>query len=63
MSKEMTIGEKMGKLEEKVEWFNSDGFALEEAAAKYQEALDLAKEIKGNLKELKNEIEVIGNIE
>ena len=57
-----TIGEKMARLEESVEWFNSDEFVLEEATAKYQEALELAKEIKGDLAELKNDIEIIDSV-
>ena len=42
-----------------MEWFYSDDFKLEEAAAKYKDAVELAKEIEKDLSELKNEIEVL----
>ena len=47
------------KINSMTEWFYSDEFALEEAAAKYKEATTLAKDIEKDLNELKNEIEVL----
>ncbi len=54
-----TLNEKIAELDEKVEWFYSDEFKLEEATGKYKEALNLAKEVEKDLKELKNEIEIL----
>ena len=57
MTKKIT--EKIAELDEKVEWFYGDEFRLDEASAKYKEATKLAKEIKKDLGELKNEIKII----
>ena len=54
-----TLNEKIAELDEKVEWFYSDDFKLEEATGKYKDALNLAKEVEKDLKELKNEIEIL----
>ena len=54
-----TLNQKIKALDEKVEWFNSSDFKLEKAVAKYQEALELSQEIEADLKNLKNEIEVL----
>ena len=54
-----SLNQKIKELDEKVEWFNSDAFELEMAMSKYKEALKLAKEIEEDLKELKNEVEVL----
>ena len=59
MAEKVSLNEKIEKLDEKVEWFYSDEFKLEEAVAKYKEAAKLAKEIEKDLDELKNEIEVL----
>ena len=56
---EMSLNQKIEKLDGQVEWFYSDDFKLEEATGKYKEAVGLAKEIEKGLKELKNEIEVL----
>ncbi len=55
----MSLNQKIEKLDGQVEWFYSDDFKLEEATGKYKEAVGLAKEIEKDLKELKNEIEVL----
>lgn len=55
----LTLNEKIKKLDAATEWFYSDDFKLESAAEKYQETLKLAKEIETDLKNLKNEIEVL----
>ncbi len=59
MSNEMSLNQKIAKLDEEVEWFYSDDFKLEEAVEKYKGALDLANAIKKDLENLKNEIEVL----
>ena len=55
----MNLNQKIKKLDEEVEWFNSDEFELEKAVKKYEEALVLAVEIEKDLKNLKNEVEVL----
>ena len=42
-----------------MEWFYSDEFELDKAAAKYKNLTVLAKDIEKDLAELKNEIKVI----
>lgn len=59
MSEKNTLDDKIKKLDEKVEWFYSDDFKIEEATKKYKEAITLAKEVQRGLDELKNEIEVL----
>ena len=59
MSNEMSLNQKIAKLDEEVEWFYSDDFKLEEAVEKYKGALGLASAIKKDLENLKNEIEVL----
>ena len=59
MSNKMSLNQKIKKLDEKVEWFNSDEFELERAVSNYKEALKLATEIEEDLKSLKNEVEVL----
>ncbi len=56
---EMSLNQKIEKLDGQVEWFYSDAFKLEEATSKYKEAVELAKDIEKDLKELKNEITVL----
>lgn len=59
MSEKKTITEKIKELDAKTSWFYSDEFKLDEATKKYQEAVELAKEVEKDLAELKNKIEVI----
>ena len=59
MTAELSLNQKIEKLDNKVEWFYSDDFKLEEAVGKYKEAVGLAKEIEKDLDGLKNEIEVL----
>ena len=54
-----TLNQKIENLENQVEWFYSDEFSLDEATGKYKEAIELAKSIKKDLAELKNEIEIL----
>ena len=53
------ISEKIAELEQATEWFYSDEFKLDEAAAKYEAAVKLAREVEEDLNNLKNKIEVI----
>ena len=59
MSETKTLNQKIEELDKKTGWFYSDEFELSESAEKYKEAIDLAKEIKKDLSDLKNEIEVL----
>ena len=56
---EKTLNQKLKDLDRQVEWFYSDDFKLEKASQKYREALKLSEEIEKDLKNLKNEIEVL----
>lgn len=53
------LSEKIAELDKSTEWFYSDDFNLDEAAAKYKEAVELAKELQEDLSDLTNEIEVL----
>ena len=53
------LNTKIRDLDEKVDWFYSDDFKIEEAADKYKEVAKLAREIESDLAGLKNEIEVL----
>jgi exonuclease VII small subunit len=54
-----SISEKTIKLNELVEWFDSDDFELEAALDKFAEAQKLASEIEADLSAMKNSITVI----
>lgn len=54
-----SLNDKIDDLDKKIEWFYSDDFKLDEASKNYKEAAALAREIEQDLKELKNEIEVL----
>lgn len=54
-----TLKQKIDELEKSTDWFYSDEFSLDEAAKKYKDAIDLAKELQKDLSDLKNEIEVL----
>jgi len=56
---EKNLNQKLKELDKQVEWFYSDDFKLEDASKKYKEALKLSEEIEKDLKNLKNEIEVL----
>lgn len=53
------ISDKIRKLNELTDWFESDSFELEAALDKFAEAETLAKEIERDLAEFKNKIMVI----
>ena len=54
-----TITEKIAQLDQSIEWFYGDDFSLEQALDKYQSAAALAQDIKQDLAELKNKVEVL----
>ena len=54
-----TIAEKTAKLNELVDWFNSDEFELEKALDMFTQAEKLAAEIEQDLLVLKNNIEIV----
>ena len=59
MSEKETINQKIAKLDEKIAWFYSDDFSLEQATKNYESAIKLTKEIENDLKNFKNEIEIL----
>ena len=58
-SDKKSLNQKIADLDKKVEWFYSDDFELEKAVTNYREALELSQEIEQDLKNLKNEIEIL----
>ena len=58
-TKNETIAIKLQKLEALLEWFESDEITVEEALVKYEEALSLSEELKVQLQNAKNQVEVI----
>lgn len=56
---EKSLNQKIKELDKKVEWFESSDFELDKAMEKYKEALKLSKEIEKDLKNLKNEVEIL----
>ena len=59
MSEKMSLNKKLEELDKKTGWFYSDDFNLDESVEKYKEAMEFANEIKKDLEELKNKIEVL----
>lgn len=56
---DVTIQSQLADLSEKIAWFQSDEFTLEDAVKTYTEAEELARQIEDRLTGLKNEITVI----
>lgn len=56
-----TINQKISQLDESVEWFYSDDFALDQAIEKYQQTVKLAQSVEQDLTELKNQVEVVAD--
>jgi len=54
-----TVSEKLEALEALLTWFESEEITVEEALAKYEEALTLSKELEAQLQNAKNQVEVI----
>lgn len=59
MKDDKTLNQRIKELEEKIDWFYSDDFNLEEAAKRYKDATALAKGLQEDLEKLKNEIEAL----
>ena len=59
MKKDMTIEQILQQLDEKMAWFHSEDFRLEEAKERFVELKRLADQAETMLNEMKNEIEVI----
>lgn len=60
MSKEnKSVQDKIAELAKLVEWFDSEDFSLEQALEKFHQAEALTETIEGDLKSLKNDIQVI----
>ena len=55
----LSVQQKMARLDELVTWFDGDEFQLEAAFEKFREAEKLAEEIETQLGEMKNEITVL----
>ena len=53
---ELSINERILKLNEEVEWFYSDDFSLDRAVEKYETTLAHAKSIQKDLETLRNRI-------
>jgi len=53
------LNQKFTELDQRVDWFYSEDFNLENAVENYKSAITLAKEIEVDLKNLKNEIEIL----
>ncbi|MDR2336525.1 MAG: hypothetical protein LBE03_00255 [Candidatus Nomurabacteria bacterium] len=54
-----TIKQKMEQLQDKIDWFYSDDFVLDEALAHYKEVTMLADEVEKDLNNIKNDVKVL----
>ena len=52
----LTLEEKIAKIERKTAWFEGDDFVLEKAIEKYKEIIALVAEVEKELTELENTI-------
>ena len=59
MSDKETINQKIERLNSEVEWFYGEDFSLDEAQQRYDQSLQLAKDIEQDLEKLKNEITIL----
>lgn len=57
--KSQTVAENLARLEELLAWFESEEITVEEALSKYEEALELSKELEQQLANAKNQVETI----
>ena len=57
--KTKSVSEKMAELGELVAWFESDEFTIENAMKKFKQAEELAASIENDLKNIKNDINII----
>lgn len=59
MTNDKTIEQLMAEIDERVAWFQSDDFVLDEAKERFLEVKRLAERIEKALTEMKNEIEML----
>lgn len=59
MKKDKPISKKVDELKEKMSWFQSDEFNLDEAPQRYRDIEKLAIEVEGILEGMRNEVEQI----
>ncbi|MBF1028214.1 MAG: hypothetical protein HXL06_001065 [Candidatus Nanosynbacter sp. HMT-348_TM7c-JB] len=52
----LTLEEKIAKIEREIAWFEGDDFVLEKAIEKYKEIIALVAEVEKELTELENTI-------
>lgn len=58
-SNKLNINQKIELLDQNIDWFHGEEFALDLAIPRYKETLQLATEIKKDLENLENEIKII----
>lgn len=58
-AKNDSLREKLEKFENIINWFDSDEVDIETAIKKYEEGAKIADDIKKQLKEAKNSIEIV----
>ena len=58
-SKKTTIAQKMERLEALLAWFESEEITVEESLKKYEQALKLSQKLETQLKDAKNQVEII----
>lgn len=56
-----SITAKLERLDQAVEWFYGEDFALDQAIDKYKAAVELSQEIDHDLNELENQVEVLAD--
>lgn len=56
---ETDFGQKLKELEEITDWFESDKVDLNQALEKFERGMSLASELKGELTQIENRVEVI----
>ncbi len=59
MNNDMTIEQMMAELNERIAWFQSDDFNLDEAKQRFTEARELSKKITATLEDMRHDIEVL----
>lgn len=60
MSKqELTISQKIEKLKSDIDWFYGEDFSIDDSLERYEQAIKLAKEIEGDLTNMKNQVNII----
>ena len=60
MKNEQSIDKLLDELDQKISWFHSDDFRLEEAKDRFDEVQKLSAKAEEALENMKNEINVIG---